>query len=241
MKKSFLVLGFVLSMLGTSYCQEFKRPVYQPLTLNAMTIYVVASTTFNVCKADVSASSLTVRCTGLSTKATGYTLSAYTIDQAISFLNSNTSLVTGGDGAIYCTKPQMVYGDQTCDMFTQGNYSCRNSSYTQTITLDTTLGMSYILTPPSNTAMQYRLGDLVTNATFNSGASCNVNIYESTAAVSSAQVRKETFVISGVDASLDTSDWFNESVTKTWRFDVVCSTNMTAGYLNFTYYIDISK
>lgn len=241
MKRILVVFGFICSLGLSANCQEFKRPVYQPRTLNAFTLYIVAGTTYTSANYCVGTTSFTINCSGVTSATTAYTLTAYTVDTLVAALNSCKSLVLGGDGLIYATKVQGCYGNDTAARLKNvaGN-TIRNAAGTKTVTQYDTNGISYILTAPYNTAVQHRLGDFVANATFASG-SCNINVYESTASVSSAQVRKETITISGSDAFMNTSDWFNESPTKTWRFDVVCSTNISDGYIDMSYYDDVSR
>lgn len=199
---------------GTGSGERGVAPVYQARTLNALQIDSVANSTVTVM-----ASSMTVVIGGVTSTYVFATSTTNTLGEIAALIDAQDNVT--------CTVVQGMYIDNPS---TELSVASKAIDTGHTLTVDNTLGISYVQSADSNRS--HYVSDITANATFSEGT-CYLNIYDGDS-ITDTQLRHEQIKTSGTEMNSNINRWLFGSDGSAQRYDVVSSTWISAGYLNKT-------
>jgi hypothetical protein len=240
MKKCLIALAFLFCSipLFSQVNPETKTPIYFGRSLNTFNVYTVGGSTTTSATYFIGTSSINFTTTGgLYPGTTSFALSAYTLNQLVSKLNSLPATTVGAEGGIVAVLSSTTWGDDSSIRLIQGtsNY-IKGSVNVKTITQSDTNHLSYTFPRPSG-INKWHLADVSANVTYT--GTTYINIYDGVTSTNTL-IRHEKFVQSGVDNQMDLSGtgYFSTTGITGMLFEVVSSSNISAGYVNIQSFQD---
>jgi hypothetical protein len=246
-----LVLTPILSYSGevTPWYDSNETPIYVEAGLSALNLYVVGgSTTATADYANYGSSIEFITTGGLYPGTTNIVFAearADTIYDLVNTLNGLPVTTPGAEGGIVAAySPNTYLDNETSRIPAVSTTGCLGVANISTLTVVATNGISYILDRSKlDNHQQFHITDLSMNLTFTSGNG-QLNVYDGVSSTNT-KIRGEKWAVSGIDAKADIPPNGNFAGTfrndyngtgGTMRFDVICTTNVSAGNMNMTFY-----
>ncbi len=242
---STILFGYLLLLkpapAKSEYNTNTQNPVYQARTLNAIKLYCVGGSTTTAATYQVFGST-GIEFTTTAGKYPGrhkIPLSGYTYDTLISSINQLSTTGTGTEGGWVAELAQGAYGGNPATLLSPcAAQSCLAVANIKTSTGTDTYGITYIL-PADYLApeQQFHLTAGCINVTFGTGYTVTFYIYDGTTTANDI-LDREVYKVSGVDGHLDVAPNGEcaGSENRAMRFDIACSSNISAGWLNLQLY-----